>query len=100
MSKQQTRTPRTTVNMSATELEALIRRVVREELAHLLHTHQPSILDDWQQEGPDDPDGDARLLHEALAALEHIQAHPDTLMSLAEFEQELQQAEAAGELLD
>jgi hypothetical protein len=100
MSEQQTQEPRTTVSLSAVELEALIRRVVREELTRLLHTHQQSILDDWSHEGADALEGDAQLLREALVALEQVRAHPETRMSLDAFEQELQRAEAAGELSD
>ncbi|MFP4439681.1 MAG: hypothetical protein ACLFVO_20755 [Chloroflexaceae bacterium] len=36
MSEQQTQEPRTTMSLSTAELEALIRRVVREELTRLL----------------------------------------------------------------
>ena len=56
------------------QLEGLIRRVVREELARLLSTPIGSILDDWRQEGGDDPVEDELLLRDALAV---IQKHTD-----------------------
>ena len=47
------------------ELEALIRRVVREELVALLNAPVGSILEDWRHEGPDDEEQDATLLRDA-----------------------------------
>ncbi len=50
------------VTIGLTNLEDLIRRIVREvvheELSRLPRTAAPSILDDWSQEGPDEPKGD------------------------------------------
>ena len=47
------------ITISLADLENLIRRVVREvmqeELSHLPRAPVASILDDWSQEGPDDP---------------------------------------------
>jgi hypothetical protein len=51
-------------------LETLLRKIVREELARALN-----LLHDWRHEGPDDPDGDAAFLAEALQESErHDQA--------------------------
>lgn len=53
------------VSMTRSELETLIRRVVREELLRALRPTNP--LDDWSHEGPDDPEGDEIIAREALA---------------------------------
>ena len=87
-----------TVTISPTDLENLIRRVVREELSRLPRTAAPSILDDWSQEGPDDPQGDKELLTEALTMIEEYEKHPEGWKTLEEFEAELAQAEATHEL--
>src|SRR5205807_2169576 len=60
---------RSTPSVTPEELETLVRRVVREELSRVLQRPVRSILDDWKQEGPEDPEGDALLLREALAVL-------------------------------
>jgi hypothetical protein len=86
------------VSMTRSELETLIRRVVREELARALRPVNP--VDDWSHEGPDDPAGDEILAREALAQLEEIKKNPSQLKSWEEFEVELARAEAAGELPD
>ncbi len=89
-----------TTSMSVDELKGLIRLVVREELAHLLKAPVQSILDDWKQQGPDDPAGDDLLLQEALAVLQNYAQQPEAWLSWEEFEAELDEAEAAGELPD
>jgi hypothetical protein len=70
------------ITISLTDLENLIRRVVREavreELACVAPSPAPSILDDWSHEGPDDPAGDEELLNEALAMLEEYGDKPET----------------------
>ncbi len=90
----------TTVSLSPDKLEVLIRRVVREELIHLLRTPVRSILEDWRQEGPDDPAGDKVLLREALTVLQEYGNKPEAWMNWEEFEAELDREEAAGELPD
>ncbi|HEX9924221.1 MAG TPA: hypothetical protein VGD99_16320 [Anaerolineae bacterium] len=82
------------------ELEALIRRIVREELTQLLQTPVVSILDDWKQEGSDDPIEDDFLLKDALVVLKQYKNIPEAWISWEDFEQELDEAEAAGELPD
>ena len=89
-----------TVYLSPNELEILVRRVVREELTHLLRTPARSILEDWRQEGPDDPVEDELLLSEALAVLQGYDDQPEAWMNWEDFEAELERAEAAGELPD
>ena len=82
--------------ISLTDLEAMIRRVVREELDRRL----PSIVDDWSQEGPDDHAGDEELLADALIVLEQYGDKPEAWTKWEDFEAELDSAEAAGELPD
>jgi len=91
------------ITISLTDLENLIRRVVREvvheEIARLPRPSAAvSILDDWSQEGPDDPEGDEELLQGALAVLKEYGDKPETWMSLEDFEAKLDKAEARGEL--
>jgi len=88
----------TTVTLSPNELQVLVRRVVREELTRLLRAPVRSILEDWRQEGPDDPAEDELLLREALAVLQGYEDQPEAWMSWEDFEAELDRAEAAGEL--
>ncbi len=54
----------------------MIRRVVREQLDRRL----PSIVDDWSQEGPDDPAGDEELLADALIVPEQYRDKPEAWM--------------------
>ena len=90
----------TTVSLSPSELETLIRRAVREELIRLLRSPVRSILEDWGQEGPDDPAEDELLLSKALAVLQGYGDKPEAWMNWEDFEAELDRAEAAGELPD
>jgi hypothetical protein len=90
----------TTVSLSPDELEVLVRRVVREELTRLLRSPVRSILEDWRQEGLDDPAEDELLLSEALAVLQEYGGKPEAWMTWEDFEAELDRAEAAGELPD
>jgi hypothetical protein len=86
------------ISMTRSELESLIRSVIREELRRALRPVNP--LDDWNHEGPDDPEGDEIIAREALAQLEEIKKNPSQLRSWGDFEAELARAEAAGELPD
>lgn len=90
----------TSVSLSPSELESLIRRVVREELGELLRSPIRSILRDRTQDGPDDPFQDDMLLGEALAVLLEHRDEPDAWMTWEDFESELDRAEAACELPD
>lgn len=80
----------TTVTLTVAELEALIRRVVREELTRLAR-QQPSILDDWSHEGPDDPEGDEALLNEVLGQIEREKTTPAVRIPWDEAQAELDQ---------
>jgi len=90
------------ITISLTDLENIIRRVVREvmqeELSHLPRAPVASILDDWSQEGPDDPAGDEQLLHEAMAVLKQYGDKPETWTKWEDLEAELDRAEASSEL--
>ncbi|MCS7288535.1 MAG: hypothetical protein RMJ55_15560 [Roseiflexaceae bacterium] len=66
----------TIITLSREELEALLRRVVREGLTRLLKAQPLSPLDDWGHEGPDDPDGDTALLAEAQDQIERERTAP------------------------
>jgi hypothetical protein len=87
-----------TIPTDLAAFETLVRRVVREELQRLLEKPARSILEDWKQEGPNDPAGDALLLSDALEVLQKYKDSPEAWMSWEDFEAELDKAEAAGEL--
>lgn len=91
-------------NSSLTEMEALIRRVVKEavrdEFTRVLRSAPAAIVADWAHEGPDDPVGDRLLLAEALTAREQYRTHPKEWTDWDAFKVELKAAEAAGELSD
>lgn len=89
----------TVVSLTIGQLEALIRRVVREELAQY-QARPLSVADDWSHEGPDDPEGDEILAREALAQLEEYQHNPYPRLKWEDVKAELARAEAAGELPD
>jgi hypothetical protein len=89
-----------TITVSRNELEALLRRIVREELTRLIEAQRPSLLDSWSHEGPDDSDGDAALLADVLAQIEREAATLAPRINWAEAKAELARAEAAGELPD
>ena len=97
-------TPQFTTTLSLSEMESLIRRVVKEaiheEFARVMQQLPSSIVDDWAHEGPDDPDGDRLLLAEALAESERYRADPQEHLDWETFKAELREAEAAGELPD
>ena len=78
-----------TVTISLTELEVLIRRMVRQELIRLLHQSGSSILEDKSHEGPDDSAGDEALLAEALAVLKQYEGDSDSWTNWEEFKTEL-----------
>lgn len=88
-------TASTALNLSTADLESLIRRVVREEFARVLRKPDRAILDYWEHEGAEDPEGDAQLLAEALALVEQYQKNPQGWITLEEFEAELERPENA-----
>jgi len=78
-----------TGSLGPRELEVFVRRVVREEIARLLHLPVRSVLKDQSQEGPDDSAGDESLLREALAILQEYKDKPEAWMNWEDFEAEL-----------
>ncbi len=95
-----TTTAKAAITISLTDLEALMRRVVREELTHLLRSPEPSILEDWSHEGPEDPAGDEELLAEALVMSQQYKKSKEGWKSWEEFKAELEkEAETADALL-
>ena len=96
--------PKFGTTLSLVEMEALIRRVVKEavheELTSILRLSPDSLLEDWSHEGPADPEGDRVLLAEALTQREQYRTDRQEWMDLDVFKAELTAAEAAGELPD
>jgi hypothetical protein len=88
-----------TLPMSPEELEALVRRVVREEIRRALK-RPASILEDQRHAGPEDPAEDQQLLEEAMIVLQGAGDDPAAWLSWEELEAELNRAEATGELPD
>ena len=86
-------TRREVVSVSLNDLESLIRRVIREELAR---QRQQDILDDWSHEGPDDPLGDEELLGDALAASQAYRTSKEGWLIWDDIELGIERAEAAG----
>lgn len=97
-------TPQFTTTLSLSEMESLIRRVVKEavheEFARVMRQLPASIVNNWTHEGPDDPEGDRLLLAEALEESERYRADPQKHLDWSAFKAELREAEAAGELPD
>ncbi len=63
-----------------------------------LRPSRPKILEDWGQEGSEDPEADECLLRDSLTTLREHRAHPELWQSWNDFEAELDRGEAAGEL--
>lgn len=93
----------TMIALNPTELEAMIRRAIREEVRQELQRLREdplAILYDWRHEGPDDPEGDEILARDGLELSDRYRDSPGELTSLEDFQKELAEAEAAGELPD
>jgi hypothetical protein len=82
-----------TITMTLSELEALVRRVVqetlREELTRALRSPDRAVLEFWEHEGPEDPEGDAELLADAEAVIAQYERNPSGWVTLEEFEADL-----------
>ena len=89
-----------TITLSREDLEALIRRVVRQELEARLADPGRSILDDLGHEGPEDPAQDDLLRRDALELIEKYRGLPGARKRLGERRREIAVAEAADELPD
>jgi hypothetical protein len=88
------------IHLDSQELERMIRRIVREEVSDLLRPAVRSILDDWNQEGPEDAEGDAELLLSALSILRENEDRIDAWMRWEDFEEDLAAREGTGDLPD
>ncbi|HEX9732559.1 MAG TPA: hypothetical protein VGG06_11300 [Thermoanaerobaculia bacterium] len=88
------------VTLDRRDLEDMVRRMVKEELGRHLHPSALPVADDWRHEGPEDPEGDTKLLREALATLERHRDRPAAWVDWEDARTELDRAEAAGELPD
>ena len=88
------------IHLDTEELERMIRRIVREEVSDLLRPAVRTILDDWNQEGPEDAEGDAELLLSALSVLREHEDRIDAWMGWEDFEEALAKREGAGDLPD
>ncbi|MBX7235223.1 MAG: hypothetical protein K1X65_12595 [Caldilineales bacterium] len=87
-----------TITVGLDELELVVRRALRKELAQFVTQRRTSILHDWDQEGPEDDVADEALAAEALAILERYRKDRTGWQKWEDFEAELDAAEAAGEL--
>ncbi len=83
----------TIITVNLADLENLIRRVVREELARYARI-APDILDDWRHEGPDDSAADEALVRKALPISEQYRVNKEGWKTLDEFEAELAKSTA------
>ena len=93
----------TTITLNPMDLEAMIRRVVREAVREELRRlgEDPlAILYDRRHEGPDDPEGDEILARDGVELSRRYRDSRDELTSLEDFQKELARAGAAGELPD
>lgn len=86
--------PTATVTISVAELDTFIRRAVREavhdELTRLLSADPTAVIDDWDQEGPEDEEGDLALLAEALHVLQERKKNKAGWKSWETYKAELQ----------
>ena len=88
------------IHLDSEDLERMIRRIVREEVSDLLRPAARSILDDWNQEGPEDAEGDAELLLSALSILRENEDRIGAWMRWEDFEGDLAAREGTGDLPD
>ena len=96
--------PQFNTTLSLTEMEALIRRVVKEavheEFVRVLRQAPASVAENWAHEGPSDSAADQLLLAEALSERDRYRIASEGWMDWEAFKAELKAAEAAGELSD
>jgi len=96
--------PQFTITLSLQEVEALIRRVVKdaihEEFIQLQQYLPGSIAENWAHEGEEDLAGDQLLLAEALAERERYRTNPEEFEDWTAIKAKLEADEAAGELPD
>ena len=85
--------PQYNITLSLNELEALIRRAVKEavheEFARVLRQAPASAVENRSHEGPGDPAGDQLVLAEALAERDRYRTDPETWMEWGAFKREM-----------
>ncbi|MBO9325848.1 MAG: hypothetical protein J7463_10780 [Roseiflexus sp.] len=89
-----------TTTVSRNESEALLRRIIHEELTRPLEAQRLSLLEGQSREGPDDPDSDAALLADMLAQIEREAVTPAPRIDWAAVKAKLAHVEAAGKSPD
>jgi len=86
------------IQIDVATLRRVVQEAVREEMTRFLQAPPSEWIEHWLHEGPDDPDGDAKLLASALVVSKQYRQSREGWKTLDEFETELERAEAAGEL--
>ena len=85
--------PQYNTTLSLTELEALIRRAVKEavheEFTRVLRQAPASAVENRSRDDPSDPAGVQLVLAEALAERDRYRANPETWMALGAFKKEM-----------
>lgn len=79
----------TSTTVSVAELEAIVRRVVREEIRHQADWIVREMIEFWRNEGPPDPEDDEMLLKDALEQIEKYKDDYSGCITLEELEAEL-----------
>ena len=98
MMSKTTQATQTLIQIDMATLRGVVQQAVREEMTRFFQTPPSTLLEHWLHEGPYDPEGDAKLLAEALVVSKQYRQSREGWKSLDEFEAELERAEAAGEL--
>ena len=87
--------PQYNTTLSLTELEALIRRAVKEavhgEFARVLRQAPASAVENRLHDDPSDPAGDQLVLAEALAERDRYRTNPETWMAWGAFKKEVRE---------
>jgi uncharacterized protein (DUF433 family) len=84
--------PQVNTTLNLAELEALIRRVVKEavheEFARVLRQPPAAVVEDRNHEGPSDPAGEQLVLAEALAERDRYRTNPGAAIAWGAFKEE------------
>ncbi|MGH9766961.1 MAG: hypothetical protein ACREAB_05940, partial [Blastocatellia bacterium] len=87
---------KTVATITVAELEAIIRRVAREEMRQHSDWIVREMIEFWRNEGPPDLEGDELLARDALELIEKYKNDHSGFITLEELEAELA-AEASAE---
>jgi len=86
-------TSENTVTINLPQLEALVRRLVREavreELKRVFSTRLRELIEEWEHEGVDEPGDDEKLLADALEVIKCYGDDHSKYITLEELEAEL-----------